>query len=205
MDIDINSTIEDTEDINVNNSPTVIDVIDLTKESPKIRPSQSHHRCTENASANHYATRSNRRTSRMEVLLPLVLGRRHNTQTEFPIMRRRRMVYDVTSNNEIVNLDDTIEDKNDKEADKNDKEADKQKTDKQEAEKYYTFQSDNIMPVSLTCPICLEILSASLKPTTTRCGHLFCAKCLEESVRKYKNCPTCKTTIKLKSCIRLYL
>lgn len=110
--------------------------------------------------------------------------------------------YDNGSDDEIVNLDNTIEVRDDKE------ETDKQnkdKEDEQEENKYYTFQSDNKVPVSLTCPICFEVLSSTSKPTTTRCGHLFCAKCLKKSVRKYKLCPTCKTTITLKSCIRLYL
>lgn len=110
----------------------------------------------------------------------------------------RRRMHNNNVSNEIVNLDDTVEDKKDEE-------ADKQEADKQEAEKYYTFQSDNKMPVSLTCPICLETLSSSLQPTSTRCGHIFCAKCLKESIHKYKNCPTCKSSLKLKSCIRLYL
>lgn len=113
---------------------------------------------------------------------------------------RMHNAYDSGSDDEIVNLDNTVEVRNDKEG------ADKQdKDNEQERDKYYTFQSDNKVPVSLTCPICFEVLSPTSKPTTTRCGHLFCAKCLKKSVRKYKHCPTCKTTITLKSCIRLYL
>lgn len=54
-------------------SPTLIDVIDLTKESPRNRSSllPSCHGCTENVS-NYHITRSSRRNR--NVLLPIVLG-----------------------------------------------------------------------------------------------------------------------------------
>lgn len=77
MATDMDTSIEDIEDINMDNSsPTLIDVIDLTKESP--RPSQSHAECT--ASASPYVTRSSiiRRTLHRDVVLPIVLGRRQN-------------------------------------------------------------------------------------------------------------------------------
>jgi len=69
----------------------------------------------------------------------------------------------------------------------------------------YTIKSDTTEPVPLICPICLEPLSSDLKPTATRCGHLFCSECLQTFIRTSKKCPTCKATVGLKSCTRLYL
>ncbi|XP_072765375.1 uncharacterized protein [Anoplolepis gracilipes] len=208
VDADITISIEDTsinnpEDTNTNStSATLIDVIDLTKDSPR-RSLQSRHRRTENASTSRHTTRSSRvhrRVAHREVLSPIILGRKQNIRGDLTM--RTSMCYDVPSNNEIVTIDSVIE--NDKEeTDKQDKDTEKD-IDGQEVNKYY-IQSDNNMPVSLTCPVCLEILSSNLNPTTTRCGHLFCAKCLKESIRTYKRCPTCKKAITLKTCIRLYL
>lgn len=58
--------------------------------------------------------------------------------------------------------------------------------------------------VLLTCPICLEQLSSKMEPTSTRCGHIFCAKCLQQAVKNVHKCPTCKATVRLKTCTRLY-
>lgn len=57
--------------------------------------------------------------------------------------------------------------------------------------------------VALSCPICYEQLSSNLKPMSTRCGHIFCAQCLELALRQTKKCPLCKRATKLPSCIRL--
>lgn len=69
-----------------------------------------------------------------------------------------------------------------------------------------THQKEDKAP-SLICPICLEFLNSNLKPTTTRCGHIFCAKCLETHIRteNKKKCPTCQSKITLKTCTRLYI
>lgn len=66
---------------------------------------------------------------------------------------------------------------------------------------------DDEKPSCLNCPICLESLSSKSKPTTTRCGHIFCSVCLEKfiHVSKKKKCPTCQSNITLKSCTRLYI
>lgn len=77
-DINIDTTISiDPED---HSSPMLIDVIDLTKESPRNRSSQSRYRCTENASTSRHTTRSFRRLLHREVLSPITIGRRCNTQ-----------------------------------------------------------------------------------------------------------------------------
>ncbi|XP_032683922.1 uncharacterized RING finger protein C548.05c-like isoform X2 [Odontomachus brunneus] len=72
-------------------------------------------------------------------------------------------------------------------------------------DKHYVTESDNGKPLPLTCPICFEPLCSKLKPTTTHCGHIFCAQCLEAHFLKSKKCPTCQRTISLKSCTRLFL
>lgn len=92
---------------------------------------------------------------------------------------------DVTSMNETINLDDTILVKDD--------------------DKRYAVTSDRGELTSLKCPICFELLSSEMKPTTTRCGHVFCAKCIETYVPIRKKCPTCNSSITLKSCTRLFL
>lgn len=58
--------------------------------------------------------------------------------------------------------------------------------------------------VVLACPICLEELTSKLKPTSTKCGHIFCANCLQLAMQQSKKCPTCKMSITAKSCTRLY-
>lgn len=70
---------------------------------------------------------------------------------------------------------------------------------------HYVTESNNGKPLPLTCPICFELLCSTLEPTTTCCGHVFCAQCLKVHLRKSKECPTCKTVINLKSCTRLFL
>lgn len=197
---------EDTDDSIVDVSlPTVI-VIDLTKESPRSgRSSRSHRRNAEDVSSSHSANESPDRRFRRP-LSPIVLGNTQDTQTFvytllissrkvkrkfllwLKIFFRRspvkeRKVPHATSSNEVLTLDDTIE----------------------ENKTFYTVESDNREPVPLTCPICFESLSSNLKPITTRCGHLFCAECLETFIRTSKKCPTCKAAITLKSCTRLYL
>jgi hypothetical protein len=68
----------------------------------------------------------------------------------------------------------------------------------------HTVQSDTGESVPLTCPICLDSLCSKQKPIATRCGHIFCKMCLKTSIRSTKKCPTCKSNVTLKSCIRLY-
>ncbi|XP_018361901.1 PREDICTED: E3 ubiquitin-protein ligase RNF4-like [Trachymyrmex cornetzi] len=161
-------------------SPNLIDVIDLTKESPRsVRPLRSCLRNAENVSS------SDNRTSNSDhhrPIPPIVLGNTQNIQTKNT--RKTGRVSRATDSSEVLTLDDTIE----------------------EDKTCYTVQSDIKEPIPLTCPICFEALSSKLKPYTTRCGHLFCSECLQTSLQKTaKKCPTCKATIALKSCTRLYL
>lgn len=72
-------------------------------------------------------------------------------------------------------------------------------------ESYCTIESDNGEVTRLTCSICLESLSSKRQPTATRCGHIFCATCLTESLHSFKRCPNCKATVpSIKTCTRLY-
>lgn len=168
--------------VDVSSSPTIIDVIDLTKESPSgsIRASRSRQRNTEDVSSQHGATDSPDRRCRRP-LSPLLLGKR--TRKE----RRGEKVPFATSSSEILTLDDTI------------------KEDDNKDDKCYTINSDNREAIHLQCPICFESLTSNLKPITTRCGHVFCTECLESFIRISKKCATCKASITLKSCTRLYL
>lgn len=167
-------------------SPTIVDVIDLTKDSPRsLRPLRSRQRNAGVSSShnttvnldNHHNNHNHKRH-----LSPMVLGSMLDNQMRH--LKKKAKVSHSTSSNEILTLDDTVdEDKN----------------------TCYTVELDNKEAVALTCPICFESLSSNLKPITTRCGHLFCSECLQTFFRTTKKCPTCKTSITLKSCTRLYL
>lgn len=77
-DVDTNTTIAiDPED---HSSPMLIDVIDLTKESPRNRPSQSRYRYPENAYTSRHTTRSSRRLLHREVLSPIAIGGRYDIE-----------------------------------------------------------------------------------------------------------------------------
>ncbi|EZA51631.1 hypothetical protein DMN91_003855 [Ooceraea biroi] len=81
---------------------------------------------------------------------------------------------------------------------------DSSSSDEENTRKNFTVESDTGESISLTCPICLESLSSKQKPTVTKCGHIFCSTCLQTSLRRFKKCPTCKSSVSLKSCIRIY-
>ena len=49
------------------------------------------------------------------------------------------------------------------------------------------------MREELTCRICLGYLEDA---SATPCHHVFCKKCIEESLRHHGACPTCRTRIK---------
>ena len=52
------------------------------------------------------------------------------------------------------------------------------------------------------CAVCLE---AWRLPTATRCGHVFCARCLTAAMRHGSTCPTCRKRVTKASCVRVYL
>jgi len=45
------------------------------------------------------------------------------------------------------------------------------------------------------CPICLGDYDKSEELSVTRCGHIFCAECLESSVAASRSCPTCRKAL----------
>ncbi|XVF54792.1 hypothetical protein PTKIN_Ptkin05aG0210100 [Pterospermum kingtungense] len=45
---------------------------------------------------------------------------------------------------------------------------------------------------SFNCSICLNMLD---RPVSTPCGHNFCLKCFQTSIRQRKNCPLCRDAI----------
>ncbi|KAM3334828.1 hypothetical protein ACQJBY_029323 [Aegilops geniculata] len=53
-----------------------------------------------------------------------------------------------------------------------------------------------------TCPVCInELVDAS----STICGHIFCKKCIEVSIRFQKKCPTCRRRLTMRNFHRIYL
>ncbi|XP_011872960.1 PREDICTED: E3 ubiquitin-protein ligase RNF4-like isoform X1 [Vollenhovia emeryi] len=180
----------DTEDSTMDDSVVdvsplnVIDVIDLTKDSPSgsVRSRRLRQRNAEGANAEDSSRNTaNSLSHHRGADPPIVLGSVWDIPTFVEIPKRKKRTR--TANlNETLTLDTTKDDK-----------------------EYYTVQSDNREQIPLTCPICLEPLTSQLKPITTRCGHLFCGECLESVIRISKKCPTCKTSITLKSSTRLYL
>lgn len=45
------------------------------------------------------------------------------------------------------------------------------------------------------CPICLDPLGKN-QLASTKCGHVFCFKCLERALQSEKKCPTCRRSMK---------
>ncbi|XP_050348911.1 uncharacterized protein LOC126772524 [Nymphalis io] len=45
------------------------------------------------------------------------------------------------------------------------------------------------------CPICMEELGKA-PVSSTKCGHIFCSNCLEQSLKFEKRCPTCRKSLK---------
>lgn len=54
-----------------------------------------------------------------------------------------------------------------------------------------------------TCAICLSCETE--EPMATRCGHIFCKKCILKALEKSKYCPMCQEIISAISLIRVYL
>lgn len=182
-------------------SPSVVEVIDLTSPSGSVRPSRSRQRNRESSSVTNNLNHHSRRP-----LSPIVLGNTQDTQLfvyTFLFLhkkwlkdlfydqkclfrkspKKKRKTSHATNSNTVLTLDDTVK----------------------EDKTYYTVETDNKEPIPLKCRVCFELLTSNLKPITTRCGHLFCSECLKTFIGISKKCPTCKSTITLKSCTHIYL
>lgn len=53
----------------------------------------------------------------------------------------------------------------------------------------------------LKCPICQDVLQ---EPTTTKCGHMFCAPCIRVALSMKKQCPSCRTKLTQRQLVRVY-
>ncbi|XP_034099574.1 uncharacterized protein LOC117564780 [Drosophila albomicans] len=55
---------------------------------------------------------------------------------------------------------------------------------------------------SYECPLCLNSVH---QPCATRCGHIFCKKCIKTAARLEQKCPLCKKEIYIPELLRIYL
>ncbi|KAL6622579.1 hypothetical protein ACP70R_032458 [Stipagrostis hirtigluma subsp. patula] len=55
---------------------------------------------------------------------------------------------------------------------------------------------------SFNCPVCWGKLE---EPCTTICGHIFCAKCIEQAIQVRKSCPNCRRRLRKNNYHRIYL
>lgn len=55
---------------------------------------------------------------------------------------------------------------------------------------------------SFTCPVCM---GPYVEEMSTKCGHIFCKKCIRASIAVRGQCPTCRGKISMKNTIRVYL
>ncbi|XP_054778454.1 uncharacterized protein LOC129286524 [Prosopis cineraria] len=57
------------------------------------------------------------------------------------------------------------------------------------------------MPV-FNCPICMEPF---VEEVSTRCGHIFCKRCIKAALKAKRECPTCRVKVTSKGLIRVFL
>ncbi|CAK9811367.1 LON peptidase N-terminal domain and RING finger protein 3 [Anthophora quadrimaculata] len=152
-----------------------IDYIDLTVDSPADKSLRVRDRNVENISNNSTRTRSRKRNPS-----------KRQTQHHDSVIE---VLFENTCKNDemmkIIDLD---------------------KINTPEETKISSANDSNEASLSvLTCPICLEPIFSKMKPMTTRCGHIFCAQCLELALNSFKKCPICKRPTRLKFCTRLHI
>jgi endogenous inhibitor of DNA gyrase (YacG/DUF329 family) len=55
---------------------------------------------------------------------------------------------------------------------------------------------------SIKCPICMN---PSVEEMTTRCGHIFCKKCITTALTASRKCPTCGKGATKRGLVRVFL
>ncbi|KAL6978808.1 hypothetical protein U1Q18_020476 [Sarracenia purpurea var. burkii] len=55
---------------------------------------------------------------------------------------------------------------------------------------------------TFSCPVCMGPL---VEEMSTKCGHIFCKKCIKAAIVAQGKCPTCRRKVALKDPIRIYL
>ncbi|PON57243.1 Cdk-activating kinase assembly factor [Trema orientale] len=65
-----------------------------------------------------------------------------------------------------------------------------------------TLPASEAVAPSFNCPICIGPMS---EETSTKCGHIFCKKCIEAAIKVQRKCPTCRHKLRMKDIIRIYL
>ncbi|XP_017797359.1 PREDICTED: E3 ubiquitin-protein ligase RNF4-like [Habropoda laboriosa] len=151
-----------------------IDYIDLTIDSPVDKCLRLRNRNVENISNNNTRTKSRKRNSSKQQM------QHSDSVIEISLENTCKDVQAM----EIIDLDKT--------------------SPPEQTAISYVDDSTEANLLALICPICFEQLSSKMKPMSTRCGHIFCAQCLELALNTAKKCPTCKRAARLKFCTRLY-
>ncbi|KAL5703258.1 hypothetical protein ACHQM5_028371 [Ranunculus cassubicifolius] len=55
---------------------------------------------------------------------------------------------------------------------------------------------------TFSCPVCMGPL---VEEASTKCGHIFCKKCIKTAITAQNKCPTCRRKVTMKDIIRVYL
>ncbi|XP_043722127.1 E3 ubiquitin-protein ligase RNF4-like isoform X2 [Telopea speciosissima] len=55
---------------------------------------------------------------------------------------------------------------------------------------------------TFSCPVCMGPL---VEEMSTKCGHIFCKKCIKAAITAQNKCPTCRRRLTMKDVIRIYL
>jgi len=71
-----------------------------------------------------------------------------------------------------------------------------------ESKKRKPALSTGVKEIKLSCAICMDKMK---EETTTICGHVFCKKCIVRAIEVYKQCPSCRKKLTMKSIHRIYI
>lgn len=75
--------------------------------------------------------------------------------------------------------------------------------------KYLEVAKSNVLKAEeavlrMECAICLDRIEQQ-EVSSILCGHLFCSKCINHTLKEYKVCPLCKTPVNSSQLRRIYL